>query len=359
MQEKVKQLDFNGQNIYTGIDLHLKNWVVTIMLEHSLHKKMSINPSGKDLRAYLDKNFPGGTYYTAYEAGFTGFSTHWELESCGFNNIVVNPADIPTTDKERRQKEDKRDSLKIAKSLRSGELNGIYIPDHHMVELRSLVRHRQTLVKEISRNKNRIKSLLYFNGIKIPEDKRVDSHYWSNKFTSWLELLEFKTLEGKMVMTQILEIVKFLREKLLEVNQKFRKIKKAGRYSKMLELLCSIPGIGLVTAMTLFSEIDKIKRFKNLDRFCSYVGLIPSTNSSGEKESVGSITPRSNKPIRSVIIEAAWVASRIDPALALKYNELCKRMKSSEAIIRIAKKLLNRIRYVMKNQTVYVCSVVN
>jgi len=134
-------------------------------------------------------------------------------------------------------------------------------------------------------------------------------------------------------------------------------MKKTGDYSKELELLCSIPGIGLVIAMTLLSEIGDFKRFKNLDRFCSFVGLIPSTNSSGEKESVGGITHRSNTPIRSVIIEAAWVASRIDPALALKYNELCKRMKPSEAIIRIAKKLLSRIRNVIINQTPYVFSV--
>ncbi len=359
MRQEIKQLSFHGQNIYAGIDLHSKNWVVTIMLEHSIHKKMSINPSGKDLKSYLKKNFPGGNYYTAYEAGFTGFSTHWELERCGFKNLVVNPADIPTTDKERRQKEDKRDSLKIARSLRSGELNGIYIPQHHIVEIRSLVRHRKTLVKEISRNKNRIKSLLYFNGIEIPDDKRVDSHYWSNKFTVWLKTLEFKTSEGKMVMVQVLEIVNFLRIKLLEVNKEFRKMKKAGRYSKQLGLLCSIPGIGLVIAMTLLSEIGDFKRFKSLDRFCSFIGLVPSTNSSGEKESVGGITPRSNKPVRSVIIEAAWVASRIDPALALKFNELCKRMKPSEAIIRIAKKLLSRIRSVMTHQTAYVCNVIN
>ncbi|HKK63131.1 MAG TPA: IS110 family transposase [Bacteroidales bacterium] len=359
MQEKVKELNFHEQNIYTGIDIHLKNWVVTVMLEHSLHKKMSINPSGKDLKNYLDKNFPGGNYLTAYEAGFTGFSTHWELENCGFKNIVVNPADIPTTDKERRQKEDKRDSLKIAKSLRSGDLNGIYIPRHHQVELRSLVRHRKTLVKEISRNKSRIKSLLYFNGIKIPDENRADSHYWSNRFTTWLKFLEFKTPEGKMVMNQILEIVEFLRGKLLEVNQEFRKMKKSGCYSKELELLCSIPGIGTVIAMTILSEICDFERFKNLDKLCSFVGLVPSTNSSGEKEIAGKITPRSNRPIRSVIIEAAWVASRVDPVLSLKYNELCKRMKPSEAIIRIAKKLLSRIRYVMINKTPYVYSVIN
>ncbi|MEX2436580.1 MAG: IS110 family transposase [Candidatus Paceibacterota bacterium] len=100
-------------------------------------------------------------------------------------------------------------------------------------------------------------------------------------------------------------------------------------------------------------------RFKSLDKLCSFVGLVPSTNSSGEKEIASKITPRSNKPIRTVIIEAAWVASRMDPVLSLKYNELCKRMKPSEAIIRIAKKILSRIRYVMINKTQYVYSVIN
>lgn len=357
MQRKIKQLSFEGQNIYTGIDVHLKNWVVTIMLERSIHKKMSINPSAKELRNYLDKHFTGGTYYTAYEAGFTGYSTHWELQSNGFQNIVVNPADIPTTDKERRQKEDKRDSLKIAKSLRSGELQGIYIPQLQTMEFRTMVRHRKTLVKEISRNKNRIKSFLYANGIKIPEALGTDSRYWSNKFTTWLETLTFKTPEGKIVMAQVLEIVRFLRGKLLELNREFRKMKKSGLYSKQINLLCSIPGIGLVVAITILSEIENFKRFKNLDRFCSYVGLVPSTNTSGEKETVGGITPRSNKPLRSVIIEAAWVASRMDPVLAHKFNELCKRMKPCEAIIRIAKKLLSRIRFVMINQTTYEYSV--
>ena len=357
MQEKYTKTSFYGQNIYIGIDLHLKNWVVTIMLEHSIHKKMSINPNAKELRSYLDKHFPGGNYYTAYEAGFTGYSTHKELEACGFKNIVVNPADIPTTDKERRQKEDKRDSLKLAKTLRSGELNGIYIPTCETMELRALVRHRKTLVKEISRNKNRVKSLLYTNGIKIPDSILIDSRYWSNKFTAWLEKIDFNGSEGKMVMTQVLELVKFLRTKLLEVNREFRKMKSSGRYSKDLGLLCSVPGVGIVIAMTILSEIEDFNRFKNLDKLCSYVGLVPSTNSSGEKETVGGITPRSNKPIRSVIMEAAWVASRMDPALALKYNELCKRMKPNEAIVRIAKKMLGRIRFVMINQTAYVCSI--
>ena len=94
------------------------------------------------------------------------------------------------------------------------------------------------------------------------------------------------------------------------------------------------------------------------DKFCSYIGLIPSTFSSGEKEVVGKITRRSNKPLRSSIIEASWVAIRHDPALTLKYNELRSRMEPNESIIRIAKKLLNRIRYVLKNEQEYVSSII-
>jgi len=353
MEKKGSKLSFNGQNIYVGIDVHLKSWIITVMLEHSDFKTLSINPDSKVLKLYLDKHFPEGNYYSAYEAGFTGFSTHRDLENEGIQNIVVNPADIPTTDKERKQKEDKRDSRKIAKSLRTGDLQSIYIPKVETMELRSLVRYRKTLVKEISRNKNRIKSFLYCNGINIPPTISIASKHWSGKFTQWLESLTFRTEFGKQVLEQHLKITTFLRKSLLEVNNGLRKIKKAGPYSKSIELLCSIPGVGLITAATLLSEIEDFKRFKNLSRFCSFVGLIPTTNSSGEKDVTGRITSRSNKPIRAVIIEAAWIATRNDPVLAGKYNELCSRMKPNEAIVRVAKKLLNRIRSVMINEKQY------
>ena len=109
----------------------------------------------------MNANFPQGNYYSVYEAGFCGFSIHRELEKCGIKNIIVNPADIPATDKDKRQKEDKRDSRKLAKSLKNGELTGIHILSIEIEELRSLVRYRKTIVKELGRHKNRIKSLVY------------------------------------------------------------------------------------------------------------------------------------------------------------------------------------------------------
>ncbi|PSK80096.1 IS110 family transposase [Prolixibacter denitrificans] len=358
MQRESKTINFQGQNIYTGIDVHLKSWKVTVMIENVIYKTFSQDPDSRILANYLRKNFPGGQYYSAYEAGFCGYSVHRELVKQGIRNIVVNPSDIPTTDKEKKQKDDKRDSLKIAKSLKSGELEGIYVPSKGIEELRGLVRYRKTLVKEISRNKTRIKSFLHCNGIVIPSELNFASRYWSGKFTLWLKTIEMTTPYGDMVLQETLDTTDFLRKKLLKVTRSLRLLNTGNEYSAQLKLLQSIPGVGLIMAVTLLSELEDFRRFRKLDQLCSYVGLVPRTNSSGEKEKTGGITPRSNKPLRSCIVESAWIASRTDPALILCFNQLCQRMKPTEAIIRIAKKLLNRIRYVINNETEYVQAVV-
>jgi len=357
MQSKVKKISFKGYNIYSGIDVHEKSWKVTIMVGDKYYKTLTMVPKAENLEKYLEREFPGGSYHTAYEAGFCGFSIHRKLEEKGIKNIVVNPADIPTTDKDRSQKEDRRDSRKIARSLKNGDLTAIYVPERELEELRSLVRYRKSVSRDLAREKNRIKSFLKVYGIEEPEEiSKIRS--WSSKYVKWLEGIEMDTEYGKMVIEERIEILKFLREKKLKVQRELQKVSLESKYREDLELLRSVTGIGRITSITLLTEIVDINRFKTLDQLCSYVGLIPRTNSSGEKERHGRITRRSNKEIRSVLIESSWVAIRQDPALMLKYNELIKRMKGSEAIVRIAKKLLNRIRYVLKNRKKYERSIV-
>ena len=358
MKNEVKTICFKGQSIYVGIDVHLKSWTVTIMVGEVVFKSFSQNPCAKTLANYLQKHFPNGNYFSVYEAGFCGFSVHRELVRNSICNIIVNPADVPTTDKDRRQKEDRRDSRKLARTLKSGGIESIYIMSVEMEELRSLVRYRKTIVKELCRHKNRVKSILNLRGITIPAELNIASKYWSGRFIEWIKTIEASTDYGTTVLQETIDTAEFLRKKLLKVTRQFRSLGTDSEYSKQIQLLRSIPGIGLIVAITFMSELETIVRFKNLDRLCSYIGLIPSTFSSGEKEIVGNITRRSNKPLRSSIVEAAWVAIRHDPALTLKYNELRSRMEANESIIRIAKKLLNRIRYVLKNEEEYVYSVV-
>lgn len=353
MQKQNYQLDFTGKDIITGIDAHLRSWKITIMVEGIPCKTFSQDPQAWILEKYLKDNYPGGNYYSAYEAGFCGFAPHRDLVKHGIKNIVVNPSDIPTTDKEKKQKDDARDSRKIARSLHNKELEAIYVPSMDIEGLRSVVRYRKTLVKEINRYKSRSKSFLYYYGIKVPIELERDSIHWSKRYSVWLRGLKFETEDSRVTLDSLLDTVDHLRGKLLEINRRLRNLEKQGDYCDRITLLKTVPGIGLITSMTIITELENIERFRTIDKLSSYVGLLPSTNSSGENEKVGKISSRSNRQLRNMLIESAWVAIRQDPALMMSYGELRQRMEANKAIIKIAKKLLSRIRHVLKNNEPY------
>lgn len=353
MEAQIKKIDFTNQNIYVGFDVHKKSWKVTIMAENVFHKTFTQPPDPEVLYNYLTKNFPGGNYHSAYEAGFCGYWIHERLKSMGIKSIVVNPADIPTTNKERVQKEDKRDSRKIAKSLSSGTLIPIHTPTIKTQRDRSLMRARAMLVKDMVRYKNRIKSFIFFYGIEIDEPFSDPKKQWTNRFMNWLDSLEIDKGTGKEALQLLISECKNIRASILKVTKQIRELSQTATYQENVSLLRSVPGIGILTAMTILTEIETIDRFKNLDTLCSYIGLVPSTKSSGEKEKSGDISPRGHSILRNAIIESSWTAIRKDPILLKSYLSYCKRMDSNKAIIKISKRLLNRIRFVLRNKRPY------
>ncbi len=121
--------------------------------------------------------------------------------------------------------------------------------------------------------------------------------------------------------------------------------------------LLSVPGIGFITAISLYTEIMDINRFSKIEKLNCFIGFIPDTDSSGEEENELGVTLRHNRYLRSMLIESAWRAIQVDPSLTLKYLELVKRMPKQRAIIRIAKKLLSRIMHVWQKDEDYVLSV--
>ncbi len=102
-----------------------------------------------------------------------------------------------------------------------------------------------------------------------------------------------------------------------------------------------------------------MNRFRSLDHLASYVGLVPSVSASGERESSRGLSFRRNRYLRYLLIEGAWVAIREDPALGYVFSQLIKRMTKQKAIVRIAKKLLNRIRYVWRHKEAYACGLIS
>lgn len=267
--------------------------------------------------------------------------------------MVVNPADVPTKNKERAGKTDRVDCRKLARSLRNGDMKGIYVPPRVKVEDRGLVRTRQSMVRKQTRCKNQITSILFFYGITIPEESR-----WSKRFIHWLESIHMERASGDFAFKAHLEELTHLRQIIANLNRNILSLSRTEEYRSDVLLLKSVPGISTLTAMVLLTELADISRFSSLDKLASYAGLVPDIKSSGETEYSTGITFRRNAAMRSLLIEASWVAVRKDPALMMAFNKLSLRMKKTQAIVHIARKLLNRIRFVLKNRQQYIPAVI-
>jgi len=353
MDDLKKEIDFTGIKLFIGIDIHLNQWTITIRSFGLELRTFSMNPSPRELCNFLNKNYPHADYYSVYEAGFCGFWAHRELVHFGINNIVVNPADVPTTHKEKTQKRDKRDSRKLAKELAGGFLDPIYIPTLEQESLRLLSRRILQISKSMRRTKSRVKQFLHTQGIHIP--KRAEMSHWSARFIVWLSSIEFNHDYRRYYLDELIDDLEQSRTKKLDHLRKIRRIITG---NTTIQYLRTVPGIGLITAFTFYTEIMDITRFQKLDHLIAFIGLIPSVRASDEKETVLGLTQRCNKYLRYLLIEAAWVAVRKDPALTMTMTRLLKDKKSQKAIIRIAKKLVSRIRYVWTQQQDYVLAVV-
>jgi transposase len=190
-----------------------------------------------------------------------------------------------------------------------------------------------------------LKSLLKFQGIDIPQ--HMDNPHWSKNFINWVEEQAAKDPLLQNTVELMLEEVKMQRQLLLKTERKLRQLMKSDKYKAKAKLLTSIPGIGPTLSTLFLLEAGDIKRFRGFDALNNFIGFYPGSNSSGDKDIDTGISKRRHNQLRTMLVEAAWQAIRKDPALLDAYEQLTKRMKGNEAIIRIARKLLRRMRAVL------------
>lgn len=352
-----KQLDFSGTTIYCGVDMHKKNWRINIQDNEFELEDYNQDADAVLLYKHLNRKYPGAHFKIGYEAGFSGFSAQRYLSSKGVECLVINAADVATTDKEKRQKSDKIDARKLCEHLQSKKVKSIYIPALPWEHGRSLVRARARIVNNQTRCKNRIWQLLHFSGLSLPKNYQA-GQYWSRSFIQLLENLECNSQALRTALQLYIKDYQQTRTLLLEVTRAVRKLCRQNEYEKQIRLLLSIPAIGEVNAAVILFELQDVKRFRHFDQLCSYAGLIPNTGDSGDTKITKGITNRTNHFLRVALVESSWLAIRKDPALLIKYKTYCRRMDRNKAIIRIAKHLLSRINYVLKNEKEYVTGVV-
>ncbi len=354
---KSKNLSFEGETIYCGIDFHKKSWKVNIRLEDRELEHYSQNADPDCLSVHLKSRYPGAQFKIAYEAGFSGFWACRKLREEGFDCIIINAADVPTSDKEKKQKNDTVDARKIAKQLSKNNLDAVYLPSLAEQNNRSLVRVRDQMVANQTRCKNRIRHLLLFNGLKVAEG--IDKErYWTLAFIDALVKLDCKDNSLRTALSVLLGELKDIRKRVLDTTKAVRCLAESEAFKEDVELVRSIAGIGLVNAMIILTELGDIRRFKYFDKLCSYVGFVPSTDDSGDRKADRGITHRCNNRLRTALIESSWMLISKDPAMLMKYSAYCKKMDKNKAIIRIGKHLLSRIKYVLTKRQKYVEGVV-
>lgn len=335
--------------LFIGIDIHKKNWAVRIRSDISDHKGLTVPADPTVVYGYVERNFPGHEVSVAYEAGCCGFSAARYFLQLGWEVTVVNPADVPTSNKQYYQKTDTLDCRNLSRQLALGELKAIHVPTDAEDELKSLLRHRAAVTRQLRTAKTHIKSYLLYQGIKIPEEH--DNVNWTKAFIGWLRDIEWHSVAGKACLESKLRVYEFIHGEYLQLANELRSYCRK-HHKNDYYLLKSIPGVGGYLASALLAELGNIRRFNNEASFASYIGLVPMMRNSGGTENVFGVTPRCRGLLRSYIIEAAWVALRMDPQMQAYYRtHIGKNPKS--IIVKIARKLLNRILSVIKTGTPY------
>jgi len=350
MKTKVTKLTEEINQLYVGMDIHKKQWSVCIRTSEFEHRKFTQPPNPIVLHDYLQKNFSGYKITCAYEAGSFGYWISEQLQKFGYECLVLNPVDIPGSDKEEKRKTDRSDCRKIARELSKGEVKSIFQPDITQQGFRNLFRQRNSLVKQLRRIKCQIRSLLSFCG--TPVDEQFEKNNWSNRFKSWLVDLQFECTSNRLTLDSLLRRLEFLHKEFLMIERQLRTYANTN-HKESYKLLCSIPGIGPVVSIAVLAELGDLSRFKRIDDLCGYVGLVPNIYQSGDVLRVKGLTNRCPALLRSYFIESAWMAVKRDPELTGYYKKHIGKKASGKIIIKVARKLLIRMYYCMKYKQPY------
>lgn len=354
MKTQRTKTDYSNQEIFVGIDVHKSSWTVVIRHHGIQIARMTISSETELLISYLQKNYPKALYHSVYEAGFCGFHIARKLMKAGIETIIVNPAHVPSNYQDKFNKNDTVDAARLALELEKGTLQpyAMYIPSEQEEGLRCLVRLIRQQTRDLVRTKIRIKSLLNFLGVPLPE--RVHPQTWNKSLLLYLEGLSLPDAAATLTLGLQLDYLRQQWTALLKSRRIFRKIIRENPSAReIIACISSLPGIGFITASVIYTELMNKDRFPTGEKLCRYVGLTPDVRASGEKSRNLGLNRLYLRYLRNTMIEAAWVSLHYDDGLREAYGTYCKRMSKKKAIIKIARKLLMRVLYVWRNKTQY------
>lgn len=328
---------------YTGIDLHKKSsYITTIDEKGQIVTRGNFYNIETEILDHFVNLGTGGQI--VIESMCSWYWLYDLLTGNGFQVVISNPIKTKAI-ASAKIKNDKLDSHMLAQLLRAGLVSTVHVSNLETRRLKELLRHRNRLVQDATRMKNRIHNLLMKNNCQIPV-----SDLFGLDGLGYLKEIDLPSYHRKSLETY-LHLYEGLKGQIEPLTKAVQELAKE---NAMANLLMSIPGIGPIVAMYLVAEIEDIRRFPSYRHLSSYAGLVPSLDSSGGKERIGRITKQGSPYLRTALIEAAHAVPRMKKSrLNIFFRRRIVKSGYRKAIVATAHKILQVAFYVLKNQTPY------
>ena len=241
----------------------------------------------------------GAVLRFVYEAGPCGYGIYRYLTNNDMDCTVVAPSKIPRQSG-NRLKNDKRDSLSLARLHRAGELTPVYVPTKEDEALRDLVRARIDVTRALRTAKQQLGAFLLRHDIVFSGKTK-----WTKPHFNWLARVTMPHSAQQIVFQEYIDTVTDSINRVQRLTEQIRQqSEQSGRY-ELIKALQSMRGISLIVAATLAAELGDLTRFENPGKLMAFLGLIPSEHSSGDRVKKGSITKTGNRHVRNALVEAA------------------------------------------------------
>ncbi|MBC8379052.1 MAG: IS110 family transposase [Planctomycetes bacterium] len=325
---------------FVGMDVH-KNSIEIAIAQQGRNGEVRSYGKIDGTLAALDKVVrklvsKGNHLHFVYEAGPCGYQIYRHLTARGYDCTVVAPSRVPKKSGDRI-KNDRRDARKLARLHRAGELTAVYVPDAEDEAIRDLTRAREDAKIDHKKAKQRLLAFLLRSGFRYSGGSP-----WSKVHMRWLSDIKMPHASQQIVLQEYIDTIAECSQRVERLTEQIRQLLHQWRMFPVVKALQSLRGVSLIVSATTVAEVGDLKRFENPSELMSYLGLVPSEHSSGEKTKRGSITKAGNGHVRRVLVEAAW-AYRL-------------RAKVSRVILKRQEGLPKKVREISWKAQVRLCS---
>ena len=342
-------------DVYIGNDVDQKSFALHIRERYRevMTKKIPADP--EQLYNFTKRQFPDQRVVIGYEAGPTGLCLYDYMIERNMPCVMISPGSVPKP-VNQRVKTNKIDAKKLSSMLAEGNFNPVRVPNGDYRELRNRVDLRQIYVQQQRATKQRIKALLLYNGLHT-NFRDIDQN-WSRRYIEQIKTIQC-TPAVRSRLDRLLEDLDYARRQLLKATRELRAFcKNTADIKDHMHNLMTVPGIGIIVAANVLGRIGDPQYLKNVRELSAFCGIVPRENSTGDKIRRGGITHLGNPRLRSLLVEAAWVAIRQDEELEKFFyrivNKNNKTYAKQKAIVAVAHKLTLRIHSVLTQRREYV-----